>query len=370
MKAYHQSDLLEVLISMARNPALVADAQLQAAYNEKRCVRALKSLRSRNIFLYTEGTRTSTDLNNTNTIYTQPAGERLLVLGYSDNFRYGAVTTETAAGPNPTALTLLQTHRVRVVGGNERTLIDDFVPAQAGVSGQPRYTNAQLVAPTILEPNEQIAIDLGYDPAGGAAPADIPPQAFIIFCLRVKDKLSALDQETFADVQRFINAEPVQRSLFLNCFTNDPSVGAGAAFNAGYQVTGLDGGSAAGQLVSCFTPPVNVPVLITGIGSNLEASKLTISDLSDGSSFSLNRPMQSSALNLPGYENSTDLTTAGAPVVGPNWTSYYALPMPHLLKRGAQLRADIVNGGDAGAGPGTITEQQVITQLVFQAITV
>lgn len=319
----------------------------------------MKALRSRNIFLYTEGLRTSVNLNNANTIYTQPAGVRLLVCGYSDNFRYGAVSTATAAGANPSEIILLQEHRVRIVGGgHDRILVQDFVPAQAGVSGQPRYTSPQLIAPTILEADEQIAIDLGYDAAGSPEPTAIPPQAFIIFCLKVKDKLTAQDEEVIADIQKYIKTHSVQRNMFLNCSL------------LGSNFVGLTSASAAGAKVVCETPPVNEPVLITGIGSTLQASRLIITDTGDGASFSLNRAMQSSALNSPNYEGSAVLQTAGAPVVGPIWQSYFQLPMPHLLRRGAQLRAEIVNGGDAGGGVGTITEQGIINQLIFQGVTV
>jgi len=268
------------------------------------------------------------------------------------------VESATVAGPNPVEIILPQMHRVRIVGRGDRELIQDFVPAQAGVSGQSRYTGPQLVAPVIIEPDEQIAVDLGYDQAEGTAAATILPQAFIFFCLKIKDKLTAQDEEAAKDIRRAIEAEKVQRRVFYNCVA------------LGNNAIGLDFTSAAGATVNCITSPTNIPVLITGIGTNLQASRLTIIDTYDGSSFSLNRPMQSSALNLPGYENSDLLATAGAPVVGPLWTGYFQLPVPHLLRRGAQLQAQIVNSGDAGAGPGTVTEQGEVTQLVFQGVTV
>jgi len=359
MHSYYQTELFQALISAARSPVFAADSKLQTAYNQRRYGRALRALRSRNVFLYTEGQRTSVNLNNTNTIYTQPAGVRLLLCGYADNLRYGAVKTSVdGSGANPTDATLLQMHRVRIVGGIERALVKDLVPAQAGVSGQPRYTSTQLVAPTILEADEQIAIDLGYDAAGNPEPTNIPPQAFIFFCLKVKDKLTAQDEEIVADIQRFIEVNPFQRGVFLNC----------AALNSLF--TGLSISSAAGDIALCETPPVNVPTLITGIGTNLIASRITIIDTADGSSFSLNRPMQSSALNMPGYENLPRPFSFGAPVVTPIWASYYRLTMPHLLRRGALLKAEIVNGGDSGAGPNTVTEQGLFTQLIFQGVTV
>lgn len=349
--------LLDVLISQARSPRFEADAQLQTAYNDKRFVRATKALRSRNIFLYTEGTRTSVNLNNTNTIYTQPTGLRLMVLGYSNNLRYGAATTALNAVVNPSATVFLQQHRVRVIGPNgERFIVADFVPGQAGVAGEPRYTEARLTTPFILEPDEQIAIDLGYDAAGSPEPSDIPPEAFIFFCVHVKELLTADDLAVLDDIKRHINNEATQRTCVLNCNV------------LGEYGVGLAAGSAANARVNPITPPADAPILITGIGTSLGASRLTITDTRSGLSFSLNRLMQSSALNLPGYENTPDAVPFGAPAVGPNWTAFYTLPMPHLLVRGAQLQADIVNGVSNGAS--VITEKGLINQLAFYGITV
>lgn len=358
MHAYSQTRLLEVLISQANRPGFKADPALQAAYNKQRFNQAMRSLRSRNIFLYTEGSRPSTNLNSTNTIYTQPAGVCLLVLGYSDNLRYGAVNSATLAGPNPAEIILPQMHRVRIVGPMQSVLVEDLVPAQAGVSGQPRYTQTRFVSPVILEADQQFAIDLAYDTAEAAAAATILPQAFVFFCLKVKDKLTSQDCALVAEIQAFIRNHDFQIANNFNCAAIDSAV------------TGIDIGTSAGARVFCQTQPANAPTLITGIGMTLSAVKLKITDTIDGSSFSLDRFMQSSALNMPPYENSAQLQTYGAPVVAPIWTGYYQLPVPHLLVQGAQLQAEIVNGGDAGAGANSITDQNTFTQLVFQGITV
>lgn len=356
-----KNHLLNALVSAALSPTFEADPALQQVYNDQRLVRATKALRARNIFLYTEGTRTSTDPNNVNTIYTQSAGVRLLVLGYSDNMRYGVANVETAAGPNPVSVVFPQMHRVRIVGPQgERVVVDDFVPAQAGVSGQPRYTETRLTVPITLEANEQIAIDLGYDQTM-AAFATIPPQAFTFFCVRVKENLASEDMRVLEDVKSYIAAHPFQRSQVINCSQLN-SVG-----------TGLNNASAAGLRVNAETFPANAPILITGIGSNLQASRITIIDTRDGTSFSLNRPMQSSALNMPGYEDNASAGTSvmtGAPAEAPLWTGVHYFPMPHLLARGAQLKAEIVNGGDAGGGTNTVTEREFLTQLVFIGVTV
>lgn len=354
-----QSLIMDVLISAAQSPNFQADALLQKRYNEQRFMRAVKSLRTRNIFLTTEGAPTSTSLNNLNTLYTQPAGVRLLVLGYSDNFRYGAANTIPAAvNTPPVATNYPHMHRVRIVGPQgERIIVDDLVPAQAGISGQPRYTEPRFTVPIVIEANEQFAVDIGYDPTSSAY-ATLPPRAFAFFCLRVKEDLTANDQKVVDDLCYHINAYPFQRSVAIDCRKID-SLG-----------VGITSASAAGLTVNAETLPANAPMLITGIGSNLQASKITILDTFDGTSFSLNRSMPSSAFNTPGYEDSQADVAPGAPIVAPLWKAYYTLPMPHLLVRGAQLKAEIVNGGDAGGGTNSIREKALTCQLVFAGVTV
>lgn len=353
MRYYEQSKLFQVLLSAARSGNLKPDAELLAAYKKERFQQAVKALRSRNIFLYTEGSRLSVSLNSINTIYTQPAGARMIILAYANNLRYGM--TAQPAG----ALAYPQTHRIRIVGQQERAIVRDLIPSQAGISCEPRWTVTPLTVPVIIERQEQIAIDLGYDTAASASVL-IPPQAFIFFAVKVIDKLTPQDYEVIDDLQRYINNVDYQRGIFLNCES---------APNANQIVfsTALAGGTA-----KCTTRPANRPLLISAIGTSLRASKFTITDSSDGHSFSLNQPMQSSALNMPDFESIMaavppfDVAPSSAPI----FTEYWQLAVPHLLRSGAQLQAEIVNGGDKGAGAGTVIDMQSNNVLLFQGITV
>jgi hypothetical protein len=353
MQFYNQSELFQVLLSASLRPGYTPDPVLATKYNKNRLDRATQALKTKNLFLYTEGTRPGTQLNSVTTIYTQPAGTRLLLIGYADNFRYGKISARAAGGP--TDLVWPQEHRVRIVGKNPRALVHDFVPSQAGVSGEPRYTSPWLTVPEVLEPDEQLAVDLGYDTAA-VAPTVVEAQAFVFFCLKVKDKLTLQDLAAVEDIKRAILAKPFQEGIYLNCVS--------LGLQAVHFTTNAAGGTA-----SCDTRPVTAPMLVTAIGTNLCASKLKITDVYEGYSFSLDKFMQSSSINMPDFEDqaSTDL---GAPVSAPIFTNYWQLPMPHLLRSGSQLHCDVINGGDAGAGAGTVVDPQDGQIIMFQAVTV
>lgn len=352
MKFYNQSELFNLLISAAERPGYTPDPDLLAKYRKNRLQAVIKAAKTRNLFIYTEGTRPNVELNSGITIYTQPVGFRLMLIGYSDNFRYGRISNASGS----TDKIWPQTHRVRIVSkANPRTLVEDLVPAQAGVSGQPRFTSPILPVPEILEANEQIAIDLGYDTAANA-PTAVEPQAFVFFTLRVKDKLTQQDEEMIADCKRAILANDFQKGQYLNCVS------------LGQQSVNFTS-AAAGGTASCETRTITAPMLITGILTNLVASKVKITDTKDGSSFSLEKFIQVSALNMPDYEDqgATDLA---APASAPIYSNCFQLPMPHLLRNGSSLHADIVNGGDHGGGAGGVVDPQTGQVLMFQGISV
>lgn len=351
MRYYHQNKLFQVLLSAAQSATLTPDSALLTAYKDERLAQAVKALRTRNVFLYTEGSRLSVDLNSIVTIYTQPAGARLLIVAYSNNLRYGDTDQPTAA----LATSYPEMHRIRIVGEHERAIVEDLVPSQAGISCEPRWTITPLTVPVIIERQEQIAVDLGYDTAAGSNADAILPQAFIFFALKVNDKLTPQDYDVINDLQRYIANVDYQRGIFLNC---ESQPGPGVVFSS----------AIAGGTATCITRPANLPLLITAIGTSLRASRLTITDSADGHSFSLNRPMQSSALNMPDFENIG--VPPVAPTSAPVFTEYWQLPFPHLLRSGAQLSADIVNGGDAGAGKGSVIDTQRNNILMFQGLTV
>jgi hypothetical protein len=353
MLPYNQSQLFEVLLDAAVRPGYKADPALLAKYRKTRLDHAIRALKTRNLFIYTEGSRPTIDLNSTATIYTQPVGHRMMLIGYADNMRYGLISDAPSGGPVDKVWP--QETRVRIVGGKERALCDDFTPSQAGVSGEPRYTSTILTVPEIIEPNEQFAVDLGYDTAM-AAVTEIEAQAFVFFCLKVKDKLTQEDEQTIDEVKRYILNNDYQKGQYFNCVS------------LGQQSVHFSS-AAAGGTASCDTRTVTAPNLITGIGTSLAASKVKITDTGDGSSFSLDKFTQVSALNMPDFEDqgATDL---GAPVSAPIFTNYHQFPVPHLLRPGSQLHVDVVNGGDAGAGAGSVVDPQDGQVIMFQGITV
>lgn len=353
MQFYNQSDLFWLLISAARHPALVPDPALLKKYADTRLARAIKALRSKNIFLYTEGTRTSVNLNDVTTIYTQPAGTRLLVVGYTDNLRYGVTQQSTVlGGPD---VVFPQTHQIRVVGNEGVEFSDDFMMAQSGASGQPRFTSVFLPVPFILEANEQIAVTLGYDTAM-SAPAQIPDQAFIFFAVKVKDRLTSDDMDAIEEIKTYIANHNYQRGVFLNCVSPNTE-------DIEFDAAGVGG------LAECQTRPASGPLLITGIGTTLLASTILITDTANGHSFSLNQPMQSSALNM--FDNADPTQPAGNPEGAAIWEHYQQLAIPHLLRPGAALHATIVNGVGIQAATGTAgTDTQTGNILIFQGLTV
>lgn len=362
MKAYNQTDQFWLCVNAAGNPSLTPDASLLQRFKEKRIARAVKALKGKNIFLFTEGTRTSADLNDITTVYTQPAGVRLLVVGYSDNFFYGMTRqrfTDIPIGVNPFFGTYVdvnfpQTHRVRIVGRENRDLSDDFLMAQSGASGQPRYTSDRFPAPFILEADEQLAIDLGYDTANAEISA-VVAEAFCFFCVKVKDKLTAEDYAAIEEIKYYIATHDYQRGIFLNCATQ--------ARDDVLFSTAVAGGTA-----SCQTRPANGPLMITGIGTTLFASALRITDTSDGHSFSLNRNMVAGVLNIADNAVKDFVPVAckgGAPV----WTYYFDFPAPHLLRPGALLKCEVVNG-DVDASGNPSVDSQTGNIILFQGLTV
>lgn len=348
MKFYNQSDLFQVLLSAAARDNLRPDAALLKAYKAKRLALAIKCLRSRNVWLYAEGTRTVVDLNNQNTIYTTPTGARMLCLGYADSSRYGRI----AQNPAPGELFTIFNHRVRIVGGgNERALSQEFIPSEAGVSGEPRFSTPWLTVPEVIEANEQFAIDLGFDTAGPQDPGTYL-QAFIFFCLKVKEQLTPQDQETIADIQRHIDFNDFQEGGFLNCTTLGQT-------NVVFPTANIN------EIVSCETRPVSNPTLVLGFGTNLACSRITIIDTGDGSSFSLNNPMRIPALNLPNWEGRLQqgITIATIKSYGSAWTNFFQFPMPHLLRAGASLRCDLINNS-------TTVDPQSGQTIMFQTVSV
>ncbi len=350
MKAYNQSQLFEVLVSAARDRVrYCAEASLLQRYKKNRYLQAAQALRTRSVWLYTEGSRFSTVLTSQLTIYTQPAGVRLLLAGYSNNLRYGRTSQpiNNAGAGLVSTLAFPQFHRVRIIGPRgERALVDDLVPSQSGISGEACYTQTALTTPEIIEPDEQIAVDLGYDTAG-TAPAYVLPEAFTFFCLSVKDKLTPRDEEVLQEVKDYITANDFQRGVYLNCgSTAAPNAASGTYFIEGLVI--FDSGVAGGKAIA-ITRPMSDPLLITGIGTTLNASKIKIIDTLDGYSFSLDKYAQSSAICLPDFESivptAPAVNTGVAPDAGPTWTSYHQFAMPYLLRRGASLRADAINGG-------------------------
>lgn len=360
MQYYRQTELFQLLAETLRDPQLKPNAAALSRYKINRLNQAERSIRSRNILLYTEGYRASVALAAVSTIYTQPVGRPLIVVGYSDNLRYGFAHSAVADKIYP------QAHRVRIIGPNgERALCEDFYFSQAGVSGEARYTEPRFTAPLILAANEQFAIDLSYDTAAEDNAVDIPPQAFVFYCVEVKAQLTADDHDLLEECRRSIDSHDYQRQIYLNAGSQEATSivlvpdAAGLVFDSA-----IAGGVANGK-----TRPANTPILITGIGTTLGASRIKITDTGTGYSFSLNRPMQSSALNMPDDEE-----TAGAPIEAPAgavalW-SYVSFPVPHLLKPGAQLLVEAVNGGDAGAGIDSILDDQFGNFLIFQGVTV
>lgn len=325
-------------------------------YKEKRIQRAIKALRAKNIFLYTEGTRVSVNLNDVTTIYTQATGTRLMVVGYSDNLFFGTrAERDPVVGPGLTFSQVFpQMHRVRVVGRDGHVLSEDLVPAMAGASGQPRFTSTLFPVPFILEPDEQVAVDLAYDTAM-SAPTNIPEQAFIFFSVKIKDRLTSLDYEAIEEIKYYVANHDFQRGIFLNC----ASLGRDdVSFN-----TALAGGVAV-----CETRPANGPLLITGIGTSLNTSRLLITDTMDGHSFSLNRPMRSSALCIPDNAAATTMPPA-VPGGAPIWQQYFEFPAPHLLRPGAALHCEVINGGTDASGTAQV-DDQTGTVIIFQGCTV
>lgn len=350
MQSYRNTELFSTLLSALQSRTLEPSPSLLARFRENRIAQAEKAIRSRNILLYTEGARASTDLQSINTIYTQPVGVPLIVMGYSDNLRYGNVDSGIAED-------WPQAHRVRIVGGsNERMLCEDFYFSQSGVSGESRYTDPRFTVPVLLQSHEQFAIDLEYDP-NAAGTNETPSQAFVFHCIEVKSQLSADDLKALDDVKRYVKTHGYQRGIFLNAAS---ASAAKATQNSGgpglsFATAGV-GGVAIGT-----TRPANGPILITGVGTTLGASTLLITDTFDGYSFSLNRPMQSSGLNMPAQDSATFNT---APVFAPVWKSYYQFPIPHLLRPGAQLTVEAINGNDGDV------DNQTGNFLIFQGVTV
>lgn len=336
-----------MLLSAASRLDLQPDQATLEAYHKKRLARAVKALRSRNVFLYTEGVRTSLNPNDITTIYTQPAGVRMLVMGYSDNFRFGN-TNQPATGAF--SETYPEMHRARIVGQDGHALSEDFLAAQSGSSGQPRYTSTLLPVPVLIEADQQIAVDLGYDSAAAARTGEIPTQAFCFFCVKVKDRLTSDDLDTVREIETYIANNRYQRGIYLNCV----SPGLEAVHFSTAAINGI---------ANCLTRPANRPLLITGIGSSLGCSKLVITDTADDYSFTLNKPAQSSALMMPNFEDVG--IPRSAPCAAPCHTHYFEFPIPHLLKSGAQLAVQAVNNA-AGADIDT----QDGNLIIFQGVTV
>lgn len=305
-------------------------------FKDGRIARALKALRCRNIFIAATGHYLAATSNNTFTSYTPPLGYSVIVFGCS-----------LSSDLKPT------NNAVSIIRGEIRMrppapLSNNYIQPQKAFA--PATYSIYFPCPFILEAGDQIAIDFGFNaPESADAAVDSNEQQIVFFCVQVKDCLDSDDEIIIEQIKREVAGRDYQRKLLIPC-ANDVN----PVQNSGQDRILLD----ANGIGEAATRPLSATTLVIGYSMiNHENNRAALADTATQHSFTLGRP-----LKCP------NLFWAFSPVengINGPYYSYFRLPVPHLLRAGAQLACSALQNlnDDDPPGPGAFN-------LMFELITV
>lgn len=299
-------------------------------FKDSRISTALKALRCRNLFVPATGNYLAANSNNTFTCFTPPLGGDVIVFGCS---------LSSDLSPETNAMSIIRGEvRIRPPA----PLSDNYIQPQKAFG--PATYSIYFPCPFLLEAGDQIAVDFGFNaPQSGETSVDISEQQILFFCIQVKDCFDAQEEDVADAIRREVEARDYQRKLLLPCYDRAFS----EAIASGQDVLGPEN----------ETRPVSNCVLVMGysltFGFNGETSRMSLGDTAEQYSFTMGRMVHAANTFWP-------YSAIEQGVRGPYY-SYFRLPVPHLLRPGAQLVASV-------AGPSGLNGD--LQALVFDCLLV
>lgn len=304
-----------VMLDALTHTSYLPSAGVLKKFKDHRIAQALKALRCRNIFVPATGFFLNANTNDSFTVYTQPLGSDVIVFGCS---------LSSDIKPLTNALSIIRGEiRVRPPA----PLSDNYIQPQKAF-GPARYS-IYFPCPFILDAGDQIAIDFGFNaPEAADAAVDSSEQQIVFFCIQVKDCLDADDQIIEQQIINEVQDRTYQRRLLIPCAnSSDPTTFGGQdrillnAFGEGEAVT----------------RPIMATTLVVGYSLTSHGEKrLALADTATQHSFTLGQ-----RIKAPNLFWAFDAIENGIP--GPYY-SYFRLPVPHLLRPGAQLACSVIDG--------------------------
>ncbi len=304
--------------------------EVNRRFKDTRINTALKALRCRNLFVPAQGNYLAANSNNSFTCFTPPLGGDVIVFGCS---------LSSDLLPTTNAMSIIRGEvRIRPPA----PLCDNHIQPQKAFG--PATYSIYFPCPFLLEAGDQIAVDFGFNaPEAGDTSVDTAEQQILFFCVQVKECFDAEEETVAEQIKREVEGRDYQRKLFLPCtaplFTSA----------AGQDRLGRENA----------TRPVSNCVLVTGYSltygvTQPEAARLSLGDTAEQYSFTMGRLVHATNLFWP-------FSAIEQGIRGPYY-SYFRLPVPHLLRPGAQLVATSV-------GPGAPPNGDLIA-LVFDCLLV
>lgn len=292
---------------------LVPTAKVNKRFKDARLNKALKALRCRNVLVPATDNYISTNSNSSFTVFTQPLGYDVIVLGasISSDQKPEVNTFEIITGelrirpPQPLSINYIQPQKA-------------FAPATYSI---------YFPAPFILRAGEQIATDFGLNaPESGEALSTSEIQ-IVFFGVQVLACLDEADARLSKQIEQEIAGRQWQRRLLLSC-QSDAATGL------------LTGATAEG-----VTRPISSSALVIGwsiAGADPGNVRLSLSDTATQHSLTTGKYIKSP--NLFWAYSRIEPGTNGP------YYSYFRLPVPHLLRPGSQLQASMIAGLSGAAG--------------------
>jgi hypothetical protein len=329
-------DQFEVMFDALARGGISPGGAVNARFKKNRFNKARRALQCRNVLVPATGAYLNANSNSTFTVFTQPLGFDVIVFGCS---------LSSDIKPTTNALSIIRGEvRVRPpapMSANNIQPQKAFAPATYSIF---------FPAPFVLNAGDQIATDFGFNAPQSADPnVDTAEQQILFFCLQVKECLDSTDKELLKAMQLEILGSDYQRKFYIPC-TNFALDNTGALSQEVIQTDAIG-------FAEAKTRPLSRSVLVTGWSiTNGGNVRLALGDSALQQSFTLG-----ALIKAPNLFWAFSPTEDG--VAGPFY-SYFRLPVPHLLRQGAQLTASASSGL---TGPPTGIET---LSLMFECVTI
>lgn len=336
----HYQQQFDAMIAALVNGQYAPPPSTARAFKQKRINQVTRALGLINLFVPLDGFYPSFNPNATFTAYTRPLQRDVIVMGCS-------VMSYTQNVDNR----LIGAFRVRLPAPQEHLSQNYIFPAMGFA---PATYSVFFPAPFILKASEQLAIDFGQNApqAGQELHINFAIDAakhnqIVLFCANVNTCFDQDEQDLLARCIQLINETDYQKRVLLQSWTrgsraltsqtNSPFIGGVDNLIVydppGNSTTAIPIGA---ETIS-ETRQADIPLLVVGVSSNA-IEDIRITDTGTGYSFTQGDFIYSHSLFYPEEFLVSNYR-------GPYY-SYFRLPVPHLLRRGATLFTEHLAGND------------------------